>query len=244
MKRGIAVLLSLTVVPLTLAATRADAQGIAVYDQAALLKLIEQVRAAGQQLQTLERTYNQAVDAYNNVHGLTNVNRIAPALNTDASRRWLPDGARDIERLMTASGSTLGGLGRAAANIRSGRRVALPGLPNDASEVDRATRTALEANGDYAARAAAVADSAYGATTSRTTGLEQLQQALGRATTAKQVQDLQARVAVEQAHISNDAMQLQAIRMRQDAEDRLAGQQAAEQAIAERAADAARRGRR
>ncbi|NIJ09357.1 type IV secretion system protein VirB5 [Sphingomonas vulcanisoli] len=219
----------------------ASAQGIAVHDNAALLKLIDQVKTAGSQLQALEKTYNQAVDAYNNAHGLTNANGVANILNSDASRRWLPSGARDIEQLASGSTNGLGQIGQAAANIRAGRRVSLPDLPTSATDSDRATRTLLTSNGDRVATNAAVADAAFGATTTRTEGLEQLRQALSTASTQKEVQDLQARIAIEQAHIQNDAMQLQAVKMRQEAEDRLQGQQAAEQAIAERAADAARR---
>lgn len=233
----------LFLVPLgMIAATPAIGQGIAVHDNASLVQLLNQVRSAGQQLATLEKTYNQAVDAYNNVHGLTNVDSIANVLNSDSSRRWLPSGSRDIEQLMTGSTGSLGQLGEAAANIRAGRKVNLPDLPSTATDTDRATRSALSSNGERVATNAAVADAAFNATTTRTEGLEQLRQALSTASTQKEVQDLQARIAIEEAHIQNDAMQLQAVKMRQDAEDRLQGQQAMERAAALRAADAAKFG--
>ena len=66
----------------------------------------------------------------------------------------------------------------------------------------------------------------------RTAGLEELRTSLDTASDAKQVMDIQARVGVENAHIQNDALQLQALRMRQDAEDRLRSQRQGEKSLA------------
>ena len=214
---------------------------MAVFDARNYAQIVEQLKTAEQQLAVVTKTYNQAVDAYNDVHGLTNVDGAAQLLNTDAAKRWLPSGARDIEQLMASSSSGLGSLGQQAANIRAGRKVNLPALSGTATDADRARRASLEAAGDTAAKNAAIADAAYGATTTRTTGLDQLQQALAEATTDKDRQMIQARIAIEVARIQNDTMQLQAVRMRQEAEDRLVAQQMREQRTANIAADAGSR---
>ena len=54
--------------------------------------------------------------------------------------------------------------------------------------------------------------------------LDQLRLALNTASTPKEVMDLQARIAAEQAMINNDQMQLQGLAMMQDAEKRMADQ--------------------
>ena len=89
------------------------------------------------------------------------------------------------------------------------------------------------AAGDLAARDAAIAESAYGVSSQRTAGLEELRTSLDTASDAKQVMDIQARVGVENAHIQNDALQLQALRMRQESERRLQMQRDDEQDLAD-----------
>lgn len=211
---------------------------MAVFDVKNYGQIVQQLKAARDQLAVVEKTYNQAVDAYNDVHGLTNINGVAPLLNSSAAKNWLPSGAQDIEQLVSGTTGSLGSLGQQAANIRAGRRVNFPDLPATASNGDRATRASLSASGDAAAKNAAIADSAYGATTTRTSGLDQLQQALEQATTEKDRQAIAARIAIEQARIQNDTMQLQAVQMRQQAEERLVAQQMREQRAANIAADA------
>lgn len=224
---------------LAMAVSTPAAAQMAVFDVKNYGQIVQQLKAAQDQLTVVTKTYNQAVDAYNDVHGLTKIDGVAQLLNSDAAKKWLPNGAQDIEQLMSSS-SSLGSLGQQAANIRAGRRVNLPALPGTATDADRGRRAALETAGDTAAKNAAIADAAYGTTTTRSAGLDQLQQALTSATTDKDRQAIQARIAIEVARIQNDTMQLQAVRMRQEAEDRLVAQQLREQRAANIAADAAR----
>ena len=102
-----------------------------------------------------------------------------------------------------------------------------------ASAYERASRDNLLRNGDLAARDAAIAESAYGVSAQRTAGLEELRTSLDTASDAKQVMDIQARVGVENAHIQNDALQLQALRMRQESGRRLQMQRDDEQDLAD-----------
>jgi type IV secretion system protein VirB5 len=214
----------------------AAAQGIAVYDNTSFLKMVEQARTAASQLQQLQETYNQAVKAYDAANGITNVNSLASALNSPQSRNWIPSEAKDIQKLMSGTTDGLGSLGTAANNIRNGRRVDIPALRANATESEKASRKALDANGNSYATDAALAEAAYTATGTRTQGLEELRRSLDSATTQKQVQDIQARIAVEQAHIQNDYMQFQAVQARRTAESELRGQQMIETQAAARAA--------
>lgn len=226
---GLAALMLCTTAP-------AAAQGIPVYDGTSYLKLLEQAKTAASQLNKLQETYNQAVKAYDAANGITNVNDIGSILNSPQSRNWIPSEAKDIQKLMSGANDQLGSLGTAANNIRNGRRVDIPALGANATESEKAARKALDTNGNSYATDAALAEAAYSATGTRTKGLEELRRSLDTATTQKQVQDIQARIAVEQAHIQNDLMQFQAVQARRTAEGELRGQQMLETQAAARAA--------
>lgn len=210
----------------------AMAQGIPVHDSSTFLQTLSTVKNTLSMIEQGKEQINQATDLFNSVNKLTNVNEIASSLNTDAVRHLLPSEARDIQRLMSSDMADLGSLGSSASRIRSDNRVELPGLRADATAFERSNRDAISLNGDMAARDAAIAEAAYGVTTQRTTGLEELRSSLNSASDAKDVMDIQARIGVENAHIQNDAVQLQALQMRQAAEARLRSQRESETSLA------------
>ncbi|OAN57432.1 type VI secretion protein [Sphingobium sp. GW456-12-10-14-TSB1] len=210
----------------------AFAQGIPVYDSSTFLQTLSTVKNTLSMIEQGKEQIAQATDMFNSINKLTNVNRIASSLNTDAVRHLLPSEARDIQRLMSSDISGLGSLSSSASRIRTNNRVAIPDLRTDATDFERSGRDAISRNGDLAARDAAVAEAAYGVTTQRTAGLEELRSSLDTASDAKDVMDIQARVGVENAHIQNDAVQLQALQMRQAAEARLRSQRESETSLA------------
>lgn len=214
------------------ASVPAYAQGIPVYDSSTFLQTLSTVKNTLAMIEQGKQQISQATDMFDSVNKLTNVNQIASSLNTDAVRHLLPSEARDIQRLMSSDMAGLGSLGSAANRIRSSNRVALPDLRPDATAFERTNRDAISRNGDMAARDAAIAEAAYGVTTKRTAGLEELRSSLDTASDAKDVMDIQARIGVENAHIQNDAVQLQALRMRQAAEARLRSQREGEAGLA------------
>ena len=202
----------------------AYAQGIPVYDSSTFLQTLSTVKNTLSMIEQGKQQIAQASELYNSVNKLTNVNQIAPSLNTDAVRHLLPSEARDIQRLMSSDMSGMGSLGSSAARIRSNNRVELPDLRPGATAFERSNRDSISQNGEMAARDAAIAEAAYGVTAQRTAGLEELRSSLDSASDAKEVMDIQARIGVENAHIQNDAVQLQALQMRQNAEARLRSQ--------------------
>lgn len=210
----------------------AFAQGIPVYDSSTFLQTLSTVKNTLSMIEQGKEQIAQATDMFDSINKLTNVNQIASSLNTDAVRHLLPSEARDIQRLMSSDMTGLGSLGSSATRIRSANRVALPDLRVDATEFERTGRDAISKNGDIAARDAAVAEAAYGVTAQRTAGLEELRSSLDSASDAKDVMDIQARIGVENAHIQNDAVQLQALQMRQAAEARLRAQRESETSLA------------
>lgn len=213
-------------------AAPAFAQGIPVYDSSTFLQTLSTVKNTLEMIEQGKQQIAQATDMFNSVNKLTNVNQIASSLNTDAVRHLLPSEARDIQRLMSSDMAGLGSLGSSATRIRSNNRVELPDLRPGATAFERSGRDTLARNGDMAARDAAIAEAAYGVTARRTAGLEELRSSLDSASDAKDVMDIQARVGVENAHIQNDAVQLQALQMRQAAEARLRSQRESETSLA------------
>ncbi len=213
-------------------AVPASAQGIPVYDSSTFLQTLSTVKNTLAMIEQGKQQISQATELYNSVNKLTNVNQIASSLNTDAVRHLLPSEARDIQRLMSSDMSGLGSLSSSAQRIRSNNRVELPDLRSGATAFERSNRETLAQNGDLAARDAAVAEAAYGVTAQRTSGLEELRSSLDSASDAKEVMDIQARIGVENAHIQNDAVQLQALQMRQTAEARLRSQKENETSLA------------
>lgn len=213
-------------------AVPASAQGIPVYDSSTFLQTLSTVKNTLSMIEQGKQQISQATELYNSVNKLTNVNEIASSLNTDAVRHLLPSEARDIQRLMSSDMSGLGSLGSATQRIRTSNRVELPDLRTGATAFERSNRETLSQNGELAARDAAIAEAAYGVTAQRTSGLEELRSSLDSASDAKEVMDIQARVGVENAHIQNDAVQLQALQMRQAAEARLRSQKETETSLA------------
>src|SRR3546814_18237033 len=100
---------------------------------------------------------------------------------------------------MSSDTTGLGSLGSSADRIRSNYRVDLPVLRPDATAFERSSRDSISRNGEMAARDAAIAEAAYGVTSQRTTGLEELRTSPDTASDAKDVMDIQARYGAENA---------------------------------------------
>lgn len=173
-----------------------------------------------QTLATVKNTLNmvqQGQQLYGSMNQLTNVNGIGSILNSSSVRNVLPPEARDIQKLMSGDVGSTGTIGNRATQILQAANLDTGGT----TDTDQAASDAVQDAGRKSATNAAVAETAFTTTTQRTQGLEELRTSLDTAEDTKQVQDLQARISVEQAHIQNDQMQLQALAMRQAAQDRL-----------------------
>lgn len=199
-------------------ASIAEAQGLPVFDTSTYAQTLATVRNTLRMIDQGKQQIDEAQRLYGSMNKLTDVNSRGSILNASTVRNLLPPEARDIERLI--SGNT----GAGALGDRATRILGTAKLGTDlqgGTEADRAYQAALEASGQREASTAAVAETAFDVTTQRTAGLEDLRLSLDGASDAKDVADLQARIAVETAHIQNDQMQLQAIAMRKAAQEQL-----------------------
>ncbi|MFD2427253.1 type IV secretion system protein [Sphingobium scionense] len=211
----------------------AAAQGIPVYDQSGFAQALATVKNTLSMIEQGKQQISEAQALFGSLNKLTDVNGIATSLSQDAVRRWLPPEARDIAVLMNEGPEGLGAIGNRATTIRDVGRVNLPTLAVGAPQASFDARGRLDTMGNEAARDAALAETAYDVTQKRTDGLEELRGALDGATDAKDVLDIQARIGVETAHIQNDAMQLQAVAMRQAVGERLRAQQESERILSQ-----------
>lgn len=206
-----------------------------VSDPGAYARFASELQELQRHYQTLQQQLNQSKQLYDGLNKLTNVNSIASVLNNPALRQYLPPEVRDTSRLLNGSLSDLGSIGSRATAIRNANRLFTPptfGL----SASEKYYQDALVKSGDHAARDIALGESAFTTATQRQAGLDELRLQLNKASTAKEVMDLQARIAAEQALINNDQMQLQGLTMMQEAERRMAEQRDREEAAARRQA--------
>lgn len=210
-------------VAISLAGTPAQAQ-LVVHDPAAVAQLISQAQTALSQLQSLRDQLTEAKRLYDSFNELSDVNGLAQSLLSDELRRFVPD----LDRLHAAAKGDLAALGELAERakaLREGARIHAPLSPTPADE-------ALEAAGARAARDLALAEKVADVADGRLGGLEDLREALGRASSARAAMDIGARAAVEQAIIANDQVRLQGLMMMQAAEARAESQRREEAAAA------------
>lgn len=194
----------------------AAAQGIPVFDTTTYLQALQTAR---QTLTIVEQGRQQIETAANQLQSLqklTNMSEIASTLNLPQVRNILPNASTDAATLLSGDLTRLGALGTLASNIQSRYRI------SGSSEVDAAYNQALRDSTGSAATTAALGENTLAITQARTQGLDQLRQQLASARDPKDVMDLQARIAVEQAQLQNDMLKMQAVQMAQAGQGSLA----------------------
>jgi len=196
--------------------------GIPTFDVSTYAQTLATVRNTMAAVEQAKAQVAEAQRLYASMNKLTNVNGIATVLNDGTVRNVLPAQARDLSKLMSGDLSNTGAVGDRAKIILDRYKVDV-GLSS--SDTDQFYKAAIDRTNGQAATQAAVADIAYDVANQRTRGLEELRTSLNNATNAKQVMDLQARLAAENGHIANDQMKLQAIAMHEQADQTLKVQQ-------------------
>jgi type IV secretion system protein VirB5 len=220
--------------PVALAAfaSPAAAQGIPVFDTSTYVQALAQVQNTVKMIDQGKQQIQQAQDSFDSLSKLTNVNSIAPQLLNSQVRNLLPNTTIDASTLLSGDLSKLGSLGTLASQIQSRYTM----NPSSSSSSDAAYAQALKDATGQAATTAALGENTLRVSQIRMQGLDQLREQLSSAKDPKDVMDLQARIAVEQAQLQNDALKIQAIRMSQEGQASLA--LAATQTAAARDAEA------
>ena len=196
------------------------AQGIPVHDNAALIQNIQQVTHALTMINQQVAQLEEARRLYNDINGITDIGGIASALGYDELRTLTTEADR-LVNYESGSLDDLGAVGSRAGDIYADLLDTLDALPDDATDRDIAYRGALERSGNRTAVRAAVAESVGQAVTARAEGLEELRDRLATAVTAKEKEDIQARIQLELAMMENDRLRLQAIELNRGAQSAL-----------------------
>ncbi len=201
-------------------ALTAQTQGMPVFDSSSFGQMVLSVKALGDQLTQLQATYRA-------VSGTRNLGAI---LYNPALRGYLPS---DWARVYDSAAS--GGYAGISGPLRGVQdRERLSGTVTDA-QASIAARSRTTAMTDKA-----VGLRAFDGARERLAQIEQLMRQINLTHDAKGVQEIQARIAVEQAAVQNETTKLQLVAMLQRAEERLVEQQKSD--LAQRILSASNRG--
>lgn len=206
--------------PIALAASAAPAaaQGIPVFDTSTYLQALTTVQNTLKMIDQGKQQISTATSQLQSLQKLTNVNGIASNLFNSATRNILPNTSIDASTLLGGDLTKIGSLGTLANNILSKYAV----TPSSSSGADDAYNQALKDATGSAAATAAFGENTLSLTQTRMQGLDQLRSQLDNAKDPKDVMDLNARIAVEQAQLQNDMLKIQAIQMAQAGRNQLA----------------------
>jgi len=196
----------------------AAAQGIPVFDSSSYLQALATVQNTVKMVEQGEQQISTATNTLNSLQKLTNMSEIASRLTLPQVRNLLPTTTTDVSTLFGGDLTKIGSLGTIASNIQSRYRLSSTG----STDADEAYAQALKGSTGSAATTAALGESTLNIAQMRTQGLDELRQQLASAKDPKDVMDLQARIAVEQAQLQNDMLKMQAIQMAQAGEGNLA----------------------
>lgn len=163
-------------------------------------EMVEQLKTMNDQLNTVRSQLEQAQQQYASITGARNLGNIVDM----GERNYIPRNWRETLALMEGGGET----GQLAKSIRD--EASLLGEPYFA-DVSQDTKDALSRQMGAAAGAQALNARVYDQTSDRFERLAALQSQINQAQDLKASADLQARVQVEQAMLTNELIKLQAM---------------------------------
>lgn len=183
------------------------AQGIPVFDATAIAKHIESVKNQLAQIQELKSQLDEAKKLYDSMNQITGVKDLAGLLKTPAIQNALPDEFGQIQ-------SSLSGL----VDEFKGKydHFDTSGSAANNFYLQELTRQKNETYGDLS-----IGQKVYETASKRIAELAKLRDAVGTATTQKEILDLNARIAAETALLQNDQIRMQSLAMVQRARGRV-----------------------
>lgn len=194
----------------------AYAGGVPVIDATAIANSkAEFAKEIAQMVKELE----EAKRLYDAVNGLTEMADIVDALNDPKVRELLGPDAMSIASALDVNIDALGDLSETANGFLDHTQV----TASDVSAEDF-YRKELDRIGARTARDAAIGDRIVQSADDRLAGLERLRQAIGTASTQKEIDALQARLQVESAMLQNDTNRIQGLAMLQEAQSAVEAQ--------------------
>ncbi|WLI87824.1 type IV secretion system protein [Massilia sp. R2A-15] len=197
-------------------ATRAGTPVTVVYDATASANQVANIAQYAKQVVLLQQQYVQLQQSYHALNGLRNVGLL---MNNDLLAQFLPaDYQRAYAALKSGQGGSLAGISGtlnqiAAANQAQSCRSA---------SVSAGSVEACNRSWQTLAMNKYVGQAGYDQTAGNIGRLQQFVNAITSSPDPKAMQDLQARIAVEQVKMQNEQMKLQTVAMMQRADEDLA----------------------
>lgn len=216
--------LACVLVPLSVVPTPATA-AMAVVDVAAISHLVTQVRTLSDQLTTMRDSLTQARLEFESIRG----GRGMENLLAGTVRNYLPPDWAQLDAALRGMAGSYGALASSLQNLIESNAVLTPQQVALLSPLERAQ---LDASRRSVALVQATTREALANASDRFAALQQLVNAIPRATDQKAILDLQARIAAEQGMLQNEQIKLDLMERTAQAEERARRQRAREQAIA------------
>jgi type IV secretion system protein VirB5 len=181
-----------------------QAIGIPVIDIAALTQLIQQMQYWLQQIQLMKNQLDQAQQAYRAVTGPRGMqNLLAGSL-----RNYLPPDWNEMIGVINHASITYRGLAAQVQAVINANAVLSQG---QLAALSPRQQQILAQGRQAAALLQVMSQAAYQNTSQRFGAIQQLIDAIGSAGDAKAIQDLQGRIAAEQAMLQNEQTKLQVL---------------------------------
>lgn len=196
----------------------------AVVDVGAIVQLVQQVQTMREQLETARDQLTRAQESLDAMRG----NRGMEQLLSGTVRNYLPPSWAELDAAMNQASARYQALSSQFQALVQANAVLSPQALAMLSVRDRRE---LEAARRSAALTQVTARQALAASGDRFVSLQQLIDAIPRATDQKAILDLQARIAVEQAMLANEQAKVSILTQTEDAEERAQRQRVREQAI-------------
>jgi len=195
----------------------ARAQGIPVIDVASLIQLIQQLQYWVQQIQLMKNQVSQLQQSYTAITGPRGMQNLLAG----NQRNYLPADWNQMLAVLDNTAPAYSGLSAQAQTVMNANAVL---SSRDVRALSPSQQQILAQGRKAAALLQVMSRAAYQNTSQRFAALQQLINAIGAAQDAKAIQDLQGRIAAEQAMLQNEQTKLQVLYQSAQA-DHLAQQQ-------------------
>lgn len=197
--------------------------GIPVIDVAALTQAIQQVIAWGQQYEQMTAQYTQLLQQYRQLvqqyNAVTGTRNLGDVLNNPLLQQAVPGGTQLMTAYSSINSNGFAGLSAAGRALR--RATMIYNCEGRVGEDLQLCQAASVTNSQNQASY----QSALDLITQRTTQIQALQGSINSTSDPKAIAELQARIASENAQITNDANRIALMRAIADSQDRLVQQQ-------------------
>jgi len=197
----------------------------AVVDVGAIAQLVQQVNTMRQQLETTRDQLQQARQTLDSMRG----GRGMEQLLAGTVRNYLPPEWQELAAVLEQSSTSYGALASELQRLISVNAIL---TPQQIAALSPADRLQLEAARRSAAMLQALTREALSATSRRFGSIQQLIDAIPRASDQKAILDLQARIQAEQGMLQNESTKLGVLYQTAQAEELARKQRVREQAIA------------